>query len=345
MNLKSLLSSFFSPASGIRPRILLLVFLLLAGWSTYFISTNADDFIHQSDSNLLKESILSPEAEKKADEMGIVSEDGKIVKKTPTNSSSTTNTSGTTSSNGSTQNNTSDDSQSADSEPESSTFVAFYADNQSDSDEDDARHFDVVNRILASGANPVIHAGDIMEDGTPDSWNRFLNVAGILLSTRTFYAALGNNDRFFGDSTTPSSFFLDYFNFPNNEQWYSINTGNMHLVVLDSAFSASSPSQLSWLASDLQSAESQSRITVVVYHHPTFASTVSSYLENYGADFVVAGHIHTYSKTLSNGIYYFSLPGGTSIGHALATINENSATITFYNISGSAIETTTVPAR
>jgi hypothetical protein len=155
-------------------------------------------------------------------------------------------------------------------EPESpSAFLAFYADNQSDSDDDDARHQNVVNRILASGANPVIHAGDLMEDGTQNSFDRFLNVAGILLGSRTFYGALGNNDRLFGDSATPSPIFLDYFNFPNNEKWYSVNSGNLHLVILDSAFSASDPAQISWLASDLQSAASQSRITAVIFHHPT----------------------------------------------------------------------------
>lgn len=144
---------------------------------------------------------------------------------------------------------------------------------------------------------------------------------------------------------TPSPYFLNYFNFPNNERWYSVNSGNLHIVVLDSAFSWGSAEQLSWLASDLQSADSQSRITVVVYHHPTFTSVIDTQLINYGVDFVVSGHIHAYSKNYSNGVYFFTLPGGTSIGHALATINENSATITFYNSDGSAIETTTIDER
>ena len=345
MNLKSRLLIFFSPAKGLRPRIFLAIFLLLFGWSTYYVSTHADDFIQRSDSNLLNEGLLSTEAEKKADEAGIVFEDGKIVKKTSANSSSATSTSDTTAEDNPQQNDTPDDNQPADNEPDTSSLVAFYADNQSDSDADDLRHQNVVNRILATSANPVIHAGDIMEDGTLDSWNRFLNIAGPLLSTRTFYAALGNNDRVVGDSATPSPYFLNYFNFPNNERWYSVNSGNLHIVVLDSAFSWGSAEQLSWLASDLQSADSQSRITVVVYHHPTFASVIDSQLINYGVDFVVSGHIHAYSKNYSNGVYFFTLPGGTSIGHALATINENSATITFYNSDGSAIETTTIDER
>lgn len=345
MNLKSRLLIFFSPAKGLRPRIFLAIFLLLAGWSTYYVSTHADDFIQQSNSNLVNEGLLSVEAEKKAEEAGIIFEDGKIVKKTPTSSSSATSTSDTTAEDNPQQNDTPDDGQPADNEPDISSLVAFYADNQSDSDADDLRHQNIVNRILATSANPVIHAGDIMEDGTEDSWNRFLNIAGPFLSTRTFYAALGNNDRVVGDSATPSPYFLNYFNFPNNERWYSVNSGNLHIVVLDSAFSWGSAEQLSWLASDLQSADSQSRITVVVYHHPTFTSVIDTQLINYGVDFVVSGHIHAYSKNYSNGVYFFTLPGGTSIGHALATINENSATITFYNSDGSAIETTTIDER
>lgn len=235
---------------------------------------------------------------------------------------------------------------SPDPEPEqASAFVAFYADNQSDSDDDDLRHQNVINRILASGANPVIHAGDLMEDGTQNSFDRFVNVAGILLGSRTFYGALGNNDRLFGDSTTPSAIFLDYFNFPNNEKWYSVNSGNLHLIILDSAFSASSPDQISWLVSDLQSVASQSRITAVVFHHPTFFSTIQSYLINYGVDFVVCGHIHTYTKTDVSGIKIFTLPGGTAIGHATSSIYNDYATVSVYDQNGLLLENTRIDER
>lgn len=184
-----------------------------------------------------------------------------------------------------------------------------------------------------------------MEDGTQNSFDRFLNVAGILLGSRTFYGALGNNDRLFGDSTTPSPIFLDYFNFPNNERWYSVNSGNLHVVILDSAFSASDPNQLSWLESDLQSAASQSRITAVVFHHPTFFSTIQSYLINYGVDFVVCGHIHTYTKTDVSGIKIFTLPGGTAIGHATSSVYNDYAIMNVYGQNGSLVESSRIDER
>lgn len=226
-----------------------------------------------------------------------------------------------------------------------SAFVAFYADSQSDTDEEDARHTAVVNMILSSGANPVFHAGDLMEDGTEASLNRFNNVAGGLVASRAFYGALGNNDRNGGDTTTPSPLYLANFSFPNNERWYSVNSGNLHLVVLDSAFASSNPSQLAWLASDLQSAASQGRITGVMFHHPTFVSSVESYLLNYGADFVISGHVHTYSKTLSGGIYRITLNGGGSMGYATLRVYTTYAQFREYDTAGALVDSFTITNR
>jgi len=224
--------------------------------------------------------------------------------------------------------------------PESpSAIVAFYGDNQSDTDEEDINHQRAVTYILNSGANPVFNVGDIMEDGTQSSLDRFNTVTATLRATRTFYAALGNNDRLFGDATTPSPLYFDNFSFPNNEQWYSVNYGNLHVVVLDSAFSSGNSSQLNWLSSDLQSANSQNKITCVMFHHPTFASTISSYLVNYGVDFVVSGHLHSYSHSVSSGINYFVLSGQPAIGYIKAKIYESKVEITAYNSGNGVIET------
>lgn len=220
-----------------------------------------------------------------------------------------------------------------------SAVVAFYSDSQSDTDEEDAYHQTNVNHILSSGANPVFFAGDLMEDGTQASLDRFNAVTATLRATRTFYAALGNNDRLEGDPGTPSPLWFANFSFPNNEQWYSINYGNLHVVVLDSAFSSGSGTQLSWLANDLQSEASQSRITCVMYHHPSFDSAVSSYFVSYGVDFVVRGHLHSYSHSTANGINYFVLSGQPSIGYMRAKVFENHVEITVYNNGGSVIDT------
>jgi predicted phosphodiesterase len=226
-----------------------------------------------------------------------------------------------------------------------SAFVAFYSDNQSDTDAEDARHQKVVDRIMSSGANPVFHGGDLMEDGTQNSLDRFNAVAGSLVASKNFYGALGNNDRKIGDSSTPSPLYLANFSFPGNERWYSVNYGNLHMVILDSSFASLSADQLSWLESDLQSAASRDRITGVIFHHPSFASTIQSYLNNNAVDFVIDGHTHSYVKTTSNGIYYFTLPGGGSLGYALASIYSNQAKLYFYNENGALLGSQAVANR
>jgi predicted phosphodiesterase len=230
--------------------------------------------------------------------------------------------------------------------PESpSAYVAFYSDNQSDSDADDLNHERVVTYILNSGANPIFHAGDVMEDGTQDSLDRFNAVTQTLRSTRTFYAALGNNDRVVGDSTTPSQLFLDNFSFPNNERWYSVNYGNLHMIVLDSAFASTSTTQLNWLSSDLQSSSSQDRITGVMFHHPTFSSTIASSLIDYGADFIISGHLHSYSHYTTSGIDQFVLSGQPNIGYMIGRVYSDEIKITVYNSSNSVIDTVTIEDR
>jgi len=224
--------------------------------------------------------------------------------------------------------------------PESpSAVVALYSDPQSDTDAEDTNHQRVVNYILNSGANPVFNAGDLMEDGTQASLNRFNAVTATLRSSRTFYSALGNNDRKEGDASTPSQLYLDNFSFPNNERWYSINYGNLHMVVLDSAFAAASQTQKNWLAADLQSAASQSRITGVIYHHPSFTSSISSYLINYNVDFVISGHNHAYQHFVSNGIHNFVATGQPNIGYFLIRIYSDRATVTVYNQNNGVVET------
>lgn len=220
-----------------------------------------------------------------------------------------------------------------------SAVVAFYADPQSDTDGEDANHRTVVNNILAKGANPVFNAGDIMEDGTQASLDRFNNVTATLRSSRAFYSALGNNDRVEGDSSTPSSLYLNNFSYPNNERWYSVNYGNLHMVILDSAFAASNPSQISWLISDLQSEASRSRITGVMFHHPSFASSISGYLQSYGVDFVVMGHAHAYAHYNSGGIEYFTCGGQPNLGYLIARIYEQRVELNVYTQGNSLVST------
>ena len=228
-------------------------------------------------------------------------------------------------------------------------YVAFFADTQSDTDEDEARTQTVMGYILSKGANPVFHAGDLLEDGTQDSLDRFNRACFALCGARTFYAAQGNNERDF-------SLYFDNFSFPNNERWYSVNIGNLHMVVLDVAFSsvAAGSAQYNWLASDLQSSESQNRITGVIFHHPPYGSggdtkglisTIVPLFRNYGVDFVISGHEHAYQKTEVDGVDYLITSGQTAIGYMTAEVYSSYATIRYYNSGNGLADTTTISAR
>lgn len=234
------------------------------------------------------------------------------------------------------------------SEPEApSATVAFYADSQTDENPvgEIENHRRVVNYILATGANPIFHAGDLMEDGTQQSLDYFNDATSVLRSSRTFYAALGNNDREVGNSSLPSSLFLNNFSFPNNEKWYSVNIGNLHMVILDSAFSLASTAQRDWLIGDLQSAASQSRITGVMFHHPTFTSSIQQYLIDYGVDFVVAGHNHLYNHSVVENIHYLVTSGQPSIGYFIANVYENRVLLTVFNHINNVVEVITINER
>lgn len=316
--------------------VLVGIFLVVSATATFVICYYAPVLIKPNYSDLLPDGSISIQYD----------ENGQPISSTVNGKNKSKSSSGSNSSS-STNSNDQSSSSSGDA-PSSDTFslaVAFYSDSQSDSDEEDGYHATDVAHILASGANPVFHAGDLMEDGTEESLNRFNNVTATLRSTRSFYAAPGNNDRAVGDPSTISPFWFTNFSFPGNGQWYSVNYGNLHMVILDSAFSAGSASQLAWLASDLQSAASQERITGVMFHHPTFASTINEYLVNYGVDFVVAGHIHSYSHSVSNGINYYTMSGQPSIGYMKASIYQHHVVTTDYNNGGGTVETVTFNER
>jgi predicted phosphodiesterase len=324
---------------------LLALFFVTAGTAVVFICKNADrlasynfetDLLldHKDDSSTV---IQGTEGTQATDSSNPSTSTGK-----KSTTSSSTSSSGGGTATGETPTSGSGSSGSGES---LSSFVAFYTDNQSDTDEEDARHASVVEKILATGGNPIFHAGDLMEDGTADSLNRFNNVAGGLLASRSFYGALGNNDRNGGDTTTPSPLYLVNFSFPNNERWYSVNSGNLHLIVLDSAFGSSDPAQTAWLQNDLASSAATSRMVGVIFHHPTFYSTISSYLLNSGVDFVVSGHIHTYSHSDYSGLDLFTLPGGSSLGYATASVYSSYLTFRAYDTNGGLIEQTTVNNR
>jgi hypothetical protein len=142
---------------------------------------------------------------------------------------------------------------------------------------------------------------------------------------------------------TPSRMpYLDIFSLPANgeaggvpsgtEQYYSVDTGNVHIVSLDSQVSARDESQRAtmrqWLTDDLSSNESD--WTIVILHHPPYSKGANHdsddtedneidrpiwdmrnefvpIFDDYGVDVVYSGHSHSYERS-----YYLHNHTGTS---------------------------------
>jgi 3',5'-cyclic AMP phosphodiesterase CpdA len=141
-------------------------------------------------------------------------------------------------------------------------------------------------------------------------------------TTNRFWPSIGNRDweNLSGPKLQP---YFNYFTLPNNERYYDVVQGPVHLFILDSdsrepdGITANSV-QAQWLQNRL--ALSTAPWKIVVLHHPPFSSRTSwSNLQwpfrQWGADVVVSGHAHIYERILKDGFPYLICGlGGESLG-------------------------------
>jgi hypothetical protein len=140
-----------------------------------------------------------------------------------------------------------------------------------------------------------------------------------------FFPSLGNHDW----STASAAPYFDYFTLPNNERYYDIAIGDVHLFALDSdrnepdGIGPDSP-QAAWLKARL--AESSSPWKVVYFHAPPYSSgphrgelEMRWPFREWGASIVLAGHDHTYERLNVEGLPYIVCGVG---GRSLYSLNE-----------------------
>ena len=171
---------------------------------------------------------------------------------------------------------------------------------------------EILRRAVAEGAAFVIHTGDVVHQG---ELAQLAHVRDLMAKypIRVIIAP-GNHERL--DSSIDN--FLSILAPP--APYYAFDYGEVHFVILDSSAGNLSPQQLDWLDADLASRPSGT-LTMVFVHHPPFDPLGGDHImgdsrepfmarmQAYAADYVFAGHIHSYDYTLRNGTHYY-ITGG-----------------------------------
>jgi hypothetical protein len=171
----------------------------------------------------------------------------------------------------------------------------------------------VANAIEKEDSFFVLHTGDIVNDGRVLSqWIDFFTISNFIHNS-TLFPSLGNHEYY-------ADHYFKYFILPNNEYWYSFDSGPVHFICLDSNFKNSLRlSQLFWLIKDLRT--NTKPFTIVYFHYPPYSSGNhgSTYIlrflwgfifNHFNVDIVFNGHDHCYERGKVNNVNYIVTGGG-----------------------------------
>ncbi len=131
-------------------------------------------------------------------------------------------------------------------------------------------HAAVIQGIIASGPEIVIHTGDLVSDGdSPGQWGpQFFDPAYDLMINTPLLPIIGNHEG-------SGNLFRDLFSLGNNDYWFAFTYGGVRFIGLNThnaSYSSGSP-QYTWLEAELQSPECTSADWQIVYfHHPPYSS-------------------------------------------------------------------------
>jgi hypothetical protein len=201
------------------------------------------------------------------------------------------------------------------------SFIAF-GDTRSDS----VAHHSVIDRMAAYEFVFIMHSGDLVDDGDVTSdWRKFFNVEDTLLQSKHFLPAIGNHE-------SPYWPYDTLFALPESEDYYSVNYGNTHCIILNTQMYLYG-AQRDWLINDLVAASSDTSIDwiFVNFHRPPYSSGSHGsqidvrnawcpLFEQYGVDIVFTGHDHDYERTIPiNGVVYIVTGGGGAPLYSVGT--------------------------
>ena len=187
-----------------------------------------------------------------------------------------------------------------------------------------------------ANANPefVTFGGDITYNGNdPNDWKVYdKETAAWSEKHIRVYPALGNHDLHGDPKVSLANYFQRYPEL-DHSLYYSVSTGNVLMLTLDSAMDETSGAQGDWLKRKMDSVAANVDFVVLVLHHPPYTSSsddkslggghsgrpaelaLAKFLEErqkkMRASIVVfAGHVHNYEHHEHGGVTYFVTGGG-----------------------------------
>lgn len=193
---------------------------------------------------------------------------------------------------------------------------------------------ELVKAIAAAHPDFVTFGGDITYNGNdPNDWKVYDSETAIWRKKRIrVYPALGNHD-LHGDVTLSLANYFQRYPELHHSLYYSVNTGNMLMLTLDSALDETSGDQGDWLKKKLAAVPAYVDFVVIVLHHPPYTSSsdekkyggghsarapeqaLAQFLEEHQKEMrarivVFAGHVHNYERHQHGGVTYFVSGGG-----------------------------------
>jgi 3',5'-cyclic AMP phosphodiesterase CpdA len=169
----------------------------------------------------------------------------------------------------------------------------------------------VLESVMNSGSEFLVHTGDLVTRGTQANWEKFEQQMTDF--SLPFYPVPGNHDGLAGQLDG----YLAYSGAPAAH--YSFDHETVHFTLADSHNGGIGANELGWLRGDL-SATSQP-VKMVFLHHPPFDPDGTDHIMAYGndafmalmveqqVDYVFAGHIHAYASAQRDGVRY-EITGG-----------------------------------
>ncbi len=183
-----------------------------------------------------------------------------------------------------------------------------------------------LNLTAARPADLLLLLGDnAYPDGTDEEYQEaFFEIYPEVLRTTPAFSTIGNHELLSSDSESESGPYYEIFTLPRQaeaggvasgtEAYYSFDYGNVHFVCLDTQGSDNDYDgpMLTWLHDDLAAADAD--WVIAFFHHPPYSKgshdsddssglidareLILPILEDYGVDLVMAGHSHSYERSM-----------------------------------------------